>query len=170
MSRPLIYLSGPIAACTFSQATDWYSKARRLLHHNLRLLRPMRGKESLSQLCEEVAIGHHASDDPRAPWHMVDDEALSVIATRQAIASRDRWDVQRCDAVLMNLTHHQSRVSIGCMIEAGWADAYRKPLVLVSPADGPHAGHSILTGIATHCVHSLEAACEIINGLFADDY
>ena len=38
--------------------------------------------------------------------------------------------MQRCDVVLMYLIGAK-KVSIGTMIEAGWADAYRKPVVLV---------------------------------------
>ncbi len=48
----------------------------------------------------------------------------------EAVILRDKLDVQRCDIVLMNLLD-APRVSIGTMIELGWANAYGKPVVLV---------------------------------------
>lgn len=86
-----------------------------------------------------------------------------ILSGGKAIVARDRNDVLTCDAVLMNLSG-ADKVSIGTMIEVGWADAFRKPIVLVLEKDNPHV-HDMVTEIAGFRVGTLEDGIHIINAL-----
>ena len=107
----LVYLAGPISGTSYGESTDWReSIAEKIYPHTA--LSPMRGKSYLSS---EAAIA---------------DSYDTPLSCAKGIITRDRWDVERCDIVLVNLLG-ASRVSIGTMMEIAWADAYRKPVVLV---------------------------------------
>jgi len=69
----------------------------------------------------------------------------------------------------MNLSHCEDEVSIGCMIEAGWADAARVPIILKIPDWKPNrcAGRAILETLATYRTTHLEDATHVINSLFS---
>jgi nucleoside 2-deoxyribosyltransferase len=133
---------------------DWYSEARRFIDPNIALLRPMRGKEFLKN--KAILEKYEMPGNP--------------MTTANAISGRDRYDTMRADAILMNLTEAHEFVTVGCMIEAGWADAARRPIVLVAPLGNIHGGHVILEALATYRVKNLEDGCECINELFRDDH
>lgn len=167
----LIYASGHIAATDYDAATSWYARADALLNptHKLtscgrgyvetkdrpfELIRPMRGKDFLSRVVGPLGTGGN---------YAVNDTALQAeMVTSRGITARDRNDVMRCDAVLMNLTGAPSKISIGCAIEAGWADAARKPIVIVRQKDNVMAGHPILEGVAAYTVETLEEGCTLV--------
>lgn len=106
---PKIYLAGPMTGHSFDEANDWRLRAtKRLEALYIETLSPMRGESYLQP-----------GNTPHTP----------------GIPARDRNDIATCDAVLMNLLEMGSRVSIGTMIELGWADMLRKPVILVRNAD-----------------------------------
>lgn len=153
MTRHLVYLSGPISATDYEGATNWYDEAREYLAPEIGLLAPMRGKEYFRE--HKGPIGHAPFPD-------------KLLATGPAITGRDRFDTQRASAVLMNLIGCKGRVSIGCMIEAGWADAARVPIVLCMEPGNVHEGHAILETLATYRTHTLRDACHALNILFLE--
>lgn len=158
MSGLRIYLSGPISITDYSGATAWYEDAREMLDESFELLRPMRGKEYLAG--RPGPIEHYPANDARNPFpHRLGQQ----IATGQAITARDRADTMRADLVLMNLLGCNGRISIGCMIEAGWADAARVPIILVAERGNPHEGHAMLETLAAYRVHTLADACDLAN-------
>lgn len=161
--KPVVYLSGPVSAADYRGAVDWYASARAFLNPGISIAMPMRGKSALSQT--NGAIGCRASDDPGGPGIFAADEFAAMVGTRQAIAGRDRYDAQRAACVLMNLTGCRGKVSIGCMIEAGWADAARVPIVLVAEPGNIHEGHAILEAIATYRAPNLGRGCAAVNTL-----
>lgn len=81
-------------------------------------------------------------------------------AIGEAAILRDKIDVQRCDIVLMNLLG-ASYVSIGTMVELGWADAYGKPVVLVMEPGNVHT-HGFVRSLARFKCSSLAEAFETI--------
>lgn len=82
-------------------------------------------------------------------------------AGERAIITRDRFDVMSCDVILMNLLPMGDRVSIGTFIELGWADANRKPVVMVrSPDCKSH--HPMVDQLVGFDVQSLEDAIHTI--------
>lgn len=65
----------------------------------------------------------------------------------------------------MNLVGAE-RVSIGTMIEAGWADAFRKPVVLAIEEGNMHH-HAMLEHISGWIVSDLDQAIDVTKALLA---
>ena len=170
-SRPRVYLAGPITGLSYEGATDWREYAKRALAPEVIGVSPMRGKEYLAHLKD---IGGTPDE------HYM---RLQAMSTPKGITNRDRWDCKTCDAILMNVLG-ATKASVGTMIEAGWANAYGVPVVLVIEAEGkmlnpatqpspdpallpvnPHY-HSILDQIAAFSVPTLEEAIHILKTMF----
>lgn len=142
-----IYLAGPIKGQSYSGATGWRDYARqRLLDNGIIGLSPMRGKEFLK--------GTEKLDDQ---------QYQHPLTTDIGITGRDRWDVNHCDIVLMNLLD-TTEISIGSMIEIGWADILRKPLVLVMTPENVH-WHPMARACAISVVPTLDQALNLICAL-----
>lgn len=140
-----VYLAGPISGQSYAAATDWRTVAERALNkHSIASLSPMRGKAYLSS---EQMVADHYPD--------------KVLCTVKGITTRDRWDVMRCDVVLMYLAGAE-RVSVGTMIELGWADACRKPVVAVMEGPGNPHWHGMVREIAGFVVPTLDEALGIV--------
>ena len=152
-----VYLAGPITGLTYDNCTDWRSSvAKQLGESGITCFSPMRAKEYLRS--EGKLIGSY-EDHPTA--------------TAKGITSRDRCDVQTCDLVLMNLLGAE-RVSIGTMIEVGWADAWRKPIVLAIEKPRHRFAfvrkqnihtHPMLSEIASFTVHNLSDAVDTVRAI-----
>ena len=68
------------------------------------------------------------------------------MSSQSGINTRDRMDVARCHMMLVNLVGAK-KVSIGSVVEIGWADAYRKPVVLVMEKNNVHSHPMILGNV-----------------------
>jgi nucleoside 2-deoxyribosyltransferase len=118
MSRPRVYLAGPITGLSYGGATDWREAAKYALHlMHIDGFSPLRAKQYLKG--EEKIDG-----SPEAY------QRVHPLSAPKGICTRDREDVRRADVVLMNLLGAE-RISVGSMIEIGWADAFRVPLVVI---------------------------------------
>lgn len=154
MSLPRCYLAGPITGLSFAGCTSWRERAVQLLAPDVLGISPMRGKEYLAHL---PAIGGTP----------VEEYMANAISTPKAIVTRDRFDVRTADCVMMNLLGAQI-VSIGTMIEAGWADAWRVPIVLViEPGVQNVHAHAMLDQVSGYVVHTLEEAAHMVKVLLA---
>lgn len=144
----LVYLCGPITGLSYTGATDWRAGvAAELQSVGIGSLSPMRGK---SYLEKETNLGF--------------DYANTLLSNNRAITARDRFDTMRCDLVLSNLLGSQ-RVSIGSMIEFGWADAKRIPIVCVMEPTGNLHDHGMVKEIASWIVPRLEDALAITKAI-----
>lgn len=169
-TRPRVYLAGPISGLSYEGATDWREYAKLHLGPEVIGVSPMRGKEYLAHLTN---IGGTPDEG----------YMTKTMSTPKAITNRDRWDCRTCDAVLMNVLG-ATKASVGTMIEAGWANAYGVPVVLVIEAEGkmldpstqpspdpalqpvnPHY-HSILDQVAAFTTPSLDEAIHILKTMF----
>lgn len=149
----LVYLAGPITGLTFGDCTDWRKDAiKRLAEHGITGLSPMRGKEYLLEIAKDKPLG------PDGDKYVL--SFKSPLSTNAGITTRDRWDCQRADAVLMNLCGAK-QVSIGSMIEVGWADAARRPIVLAMDEGNIHHHGMVLSCCGLHTT-TLEQALDII--------
>ena len=117
---------------SYGDSTDWREYAKQeLAKHGIVGISPMRAKEFLK---DETRI--EGSYEP-------------VIASQSGIVARDRFDVQSCNIMLSNLLGLE-KITLGTMVEYGWADAFRKPIITVMEKEGnPHDHPFIreLTGI-----------------------
>lgn len=95
--------------------------------------------------------------------HPIKGEYEGPLTNRHAITMRDRHDCLTCDAMLVYLKG-ADKVSIGTMIELGWADALRKPIVLVMEPGNIHE-HVIAGSIPVACVETLTEGCDVIRSI-----
>lgn len=150
--RGTVYLAGPISGLSYEGATDWRNDVCvELAEFGITGLSPMRHKE---YLLGETTLADAYDDDP-----------LKALSTSKAITTRDRWDCQRADLVLMNLAG-ATKVSIGSMIEIGWADAARVPIVGVLGEDDLHY-HAMVRECLGWVVPTLEEAVDITIAVLA---
>jgi len=142
-----VYLSGPITGESYDDVTDWREETAAVLaSYEITALSPLRHK------------GYLAGETYIAPSY--DEHTMSK---QKAITIRDRWDVMRSDIVLVNLLD-TNRISIGTVMELAWADAFRKPIVLVMENGGMHS-HPLLEEVCAFHVETLEEGIEVLKGL-----
>lgn len=140
-----VYLAGVISGMTYREATAWRDEVQEMFLDHVIGLSPLRTKGFFDQ------------------DHVNEDSYEHLFATEQAITARDRFDCCRADMILMNLLG-APKVSIGSMIELGWADANRIPIVVVMDEQKMH-DHPMVRDIASWVVHDLPTAVTIINGV-----
>lgn len=148
-----VYLAGPISGFSYDQAVHWRGEvAAKLASAGVQCLSPMRDKTTLRGA---VAIGRN--------------DETHMLCSQRAIFCRDHYDVRACDVVLVNLRGARE-ISIGTMVELGWATAYRKPIVLVmelcSYTSNVH-DHPFARQAADFIVNDLDTAAAIVKSILA---
>lgn len=147
-ARPIVYLAGPIKGLTYDQATFWRTYARKdLAACGIDTIDPV----EMSLATQVGPLGCSAD---------------GVMSSQKAIVTKDRHHVGRANAMLAYL-HGSTRVSIGTMVEFGWADARRIPIVTVMEPGNPH-DHSFVREMSGWIVEDLEVGLGIINALFSE--
>jgi len=133
-----VYLAGPISGLDYNGCNDWREHAKsQLKEWGIAGVSPMRGKEYLS-LEKNIS-----------------DEYDSVLSCQKGITTRDRFDSTSCDIMLVNLLGAK-KVSIGTMIEYGWADSARRPIISVIEKEGNPHDHSMVRELTGFRVESLD--------------
>jgi nucleoside 2-deoxyribosyltransferase len=139
-----IYLAGPITGLTYEQcALGWRENIIPLLPE-FTLVNPMRGKDFLAN--EGPLVGAYA------------DFPMSSV---NGIIGRDRNDVFTCDLVIACFLESEGNFSLGTAMEFGWADAKRKPVIMVAEEGDVHREHPMLSGAAVYIVSALEDAARL---------
>lgn len=156
MTSRSVYLAGPITGTTYGECTDWREYVKRNLAPGVVGYSPMRAKAYLARLPDAIS-GHG-----REYAH------LGALSLGAGVVARDRFDTTRCDVVLVNLLG-ASRVSIGTMIELGWADAARNPIVLAMEDDNPTHDHMMVRTLAGYIVPTLDEAIHVVNAILTPD-
>lgn len=145
--RPKVYLAGAISGLTYAQGQDWRTFATAELDKM--------GIDGYSPL--------RAKDYLRNVGKIEQSYQFNPLSSDRGIMTRDRWDVMTADVILMYLLGTGSRVSVGTMIEAGWADAFRKPIVLVMEKEGNVHEHPMLREATGFRVTTLEEGLTVVN-------
>jgi nucleoside 2-deoxyribosyltransferase len=150
-----VYLSGPITGLTFQGATDWRQYAINALSRaNISGVSPMRAKDYLAKLTAPISgHGREYAD-------------LGVLSTPQAVVARDRYDTTRVDVMLMNLLG-ADRISIGTMVELGWADSARVPVVGVIEPEGNVHDHMFVNQLIGFRVTTLDAGLDVVKAILS---
>lgn len=148
-----VYLSGPITGLTFDGATDWRQYAiTDLAHDGIKGVSPMRAKDYLASL--NGPISGHGREYAK----------LGVLSTPAAVCARDRFDTTGCDVMLMNLLG-ADRVSIGTMVEIGWADVSRVPIIgIIEPTGNVH-DHMFVNQLIGFRVETLDEGLSIAKAI-----
>jgi nucleoside 2-deoxyribosyltransferase len=147
---PLIYLSGPITGTSASDA-NWRNVVRRKLPANFTVFDP-------SLQSPDRSIRYLKALTPA--------EGLERLRHGKFISDRNRRQIQKSDALLCNLLHATTRVSIGAVGEIHWANAFGIPVILVREAEGNIHDHSIINALASELCSTLDDACKTLVGMF----
>lgn len=148
MNTYRVYLSGPITGLSYEGAVDWREAVRRELPSHIVGISPMRAKDFLKDRTDLKA-------------ECYPEYALSA---PKGVVTRDRFDTMRCNVMLLNLLG-ASRVSIGSMIEIGWADAARVPIVLVMEKEGNPHMHAMVQEMCGYWVYTLEEGVQLVKAI-----
>lgn len=141
------YLAGPIRGLSYDGATDWREHVQKeLADVGICARSPMRGKQYL------------------ASEAVLENDYPQPLSTPAAIVARDRFDVQTCDLMLANLLGASS-VSIGTMVEYGWADAFRTPIVTVIDEQGGWHDHPFVRQLSGWVVQSVDEGIDIVKAI-----
>jgi hypothetical protein len=129
VTKPLVYLGGPITNTEEGERGDWRETCRNRFAPDIQVISPLRQK------VETIDESHELSADQR----------LQLMQHGRGVAARDRFDVARCDLLFMNLKNSKN-ISIGSVGEIFWADAYRKPVIVVRENGNIHT-HAMLDAL-----------------------
>lgn len=151
-ARPKVYLAGAISGLTYDQGQDWRDYATQSLNKmGIDGYSPLRAKDFLKSF-GKIEQSYELTEQP-----------LASLSTDRGIMTRDRNDVLTADAVLFYLLGTGSRVSVGTCIEFGWADAFRKPVVLVMEPEGNVHEHPMVREATGFRVNTLEKGLAVLN-------
>lgn len=149
-----VYLAGPITGLTFGDAQDWRSYAKtRLAESGIDGYSPLRAKDYLLE--RGVLSGH--------PDAYTD----QVLSSAKGILNRDRWDVMTCDIMFVNLLG-STATSIGTVMEIAYADAFRKPAVVVMEEDNAHH-HAMLDSAVGWITTDLDFGLDLVKAILLPD-
>jgi nucleoside 2-deoxyribosyltransferase len=137
----LVYLAGPINGLLYEEGQDWRNYVSTRLPVEIRAMSPLRGKVQ-----QFVRMGKITGTNEDCP-----------LTSQSGLTTRDRFDCTRADAVIMNLLG-ATKVSIGTMIEVGWADLAGRPLILVMEKAGNVHDHPMVKQCAGFRVDNLDDA------------
>lgn len=151
-SMPKVYLAGAISGLTYGEGQSWRDHACNLLvERGLLGYSPLRAKDYLR------SVGTIEQS------YQIQAQPCGCLSSDRGIMTRDRYDVMTADAVLIYLLGTGSRVSVGTCIEFGWADAFRKPIVVVMEPEGNVHDHPMVREATGFRVATLEEGIEVID-------
>jgi len=142
-----LYLAGPITGLSYGQSTDWRQYVADRLPSYICPVSPMRGKKYLEG---EQKIAASYEEIP--------------LSCQRGITCRDRHGVMSCDMLFVNLLG-ASVVSIGTVMELGWADMLRKPIVLVIEKEGNIHDHPMIREVIGFRVDNLDDGIKIADAV-----
>lgn len=145
-----IYLAGPITGASYSEArfgwrNDLALKVKRYVPFDVELLSPMRNTEDHAGV---KCLASPAKDEP------------NTMLTARGTMTRDFADIRRCDLFVCCLTE-ATRVSIGTMIELGYARAEGKPILMIYNGNPVHE-HAWVQEIGDYNVTTIADAVKVI--------
>lgn len=139
-----LYLAGPIKGRSYEEAIKWRDEATRQLQPaGIICLSPMRWRPELS-----------------GSERITDDYKNNPMLERKGIVTRDRFDVKRSHALLVNFLGAE-KCSPGTPIEYGWANAWDKPIITVMERTGNPYDHGFIRELSGYCVETLDEGIEI---------
>jgi nucleoside 2-deoxyribosyltransferase len=113
-----VYLAGAISGLTYDQGQDWRVQVKEALAPEIACYSPLRAKDYL-----------------RSAGVLEQFYESTPLSTDRGIMTRDYNDCITSDLIFVNLLGATPRVSIGTMMELGFAYAHRKPVVMVIEDD-----------------------------------
>lgn len=142
-----VYLAGPITGLSYGKAIDWRNDARKKLElwsdGRVKGYSPLRHKEYLNKETE-------IADSYNVP-----------LSNQRGITARDRMDCMTSDALLFNCLG-ANKPTFGTVMEMGWGDAFRKPMVLVMEEQGNMHDHAMIREVCQFRVPDLDSGLTLV--------
>ncbi len=156
--KRFVYLAGPIAGCSYKEATDWREAVVQDFAPGIIGISPMRLKEWCARVREITDVDQYRE--------ITDEAEYLITGEGHAIGTRDFFDVGHADMVLAYLpeTLNSRRPSWGTSIEIGWASAQRVPVVLVTD-DPSLVKHPLVRTHVGWIVPTLELGVAVVNSV-----
>jgi len=153
-----VYLAGPIAGCSYKQATDWREAVQTDFLPGIVGVSPMRLKE----WCRGVRKIRGVKQFEKA----AETNEFLMTGESHAIRTRDFFDVRESDMILAYLPKelNKDRPSWGTAVEIGWASAISKPVVLVTD-DKSLMAHPLIRESVGWIVPDLQLGAEVVNSV-----
>jgi nucleoside 2-deoxyribosyltransferase len=153
-----VYLAGPITGLSYGGTTSWREYVKmELATRGIRGVSPMRDKAYLSK---EKAIG-----DSYDQLKIVTENRLkTVLSGQRGIYTRDRYDCTHCDAIFANFLG-ATRVSIGSVIELGWANGHNIPIILAIEPEGNIHEHALVRECTGFRVETVNDGMDVVTSL-----
>ncbi len=150
MSKPLVYLFGPIAGLSYAEASQGVRRdLAEGLEDSFETLSPMRDKEALRGL--PSIQGTYPKE---------------LTCSAQAVVMRDLTDVRRAD-VLVGWKVAGRHFSLGSPFEMGYAAALGKPIILILDPEDELRGHPFIEAVPLlTVVETVDDAVELTYSLF----
>lgn len=142
-----VYLAGPISGLDHKGCTDWRQYVVDNLPAGVVGFSPMRAKQYL----ENAGTLEGSYED-------------FPLSSQRGIYARDKYDCERTDIVLVNLMGAKT-VSIGTMMELGWATGVNTPIVLVMEEEGNIHDHPMVREACPFIVQDLDTAIDVIGAI-----
>lgn len=161
MVNKCVYLAGPISGLTYEEASGWrdyFSESFALTNSDIKCLSPLRaaihlrGHKGLLTDCE-IVPGLEC--------------VVKAMSTPLGVVTRDKFDCTNCSVVVLNLLNAK-RVSIGSMVEVGWANANNIPIVLIMEPEGNCHEHAFVTESCQFRTDSVVDAIKIVQAILGD--
>lgn len=134
-----VYLASPMSGMTLKATNRWREIATEFFEDlGVKCLSPLRDKE-YPDILDKNYIGD------------------SLFFTSKFLTLRDRNDVKSSDLILFNFSIAPKKISIGSLIEVGWADAFDKPSVCIIQKENNVHLHPMLIESCDFVVDSLES-------------
>lgn len=138
-----VYLAGQMGGLTFEEANHWRKHVAYQLDKasdgRIECYSPMRGKMTLFD--KQGVMSSGAYDD-------------NPLTTARGIMTRDYTDCAKADLIFANFIGC-TQISMGTVMEMGFAYAHRVPVVAVINKNNVHAGHCMMEEAFTFKVKSL---------------
>lgn len=146
--KPSIYLAGPIIGLTFGESENWRDYVKGKLPE-MACFSPLRCSEHL--LRHRGALIETSYED-------------NPMTSADGIMVRDHLDVMNRDLTFCFLTG-APRVSIGTVMELGFAYAHRKPVILVMEKTGNIHEHCMVRKAGVFSTDDLDEGIELAKAI-----
>jgi len=130
---------GPILGTEYKECHDWREHAiKELAKHGIEGISPLRHKD----IVDKSGL-------------MADFGGGNMMTTSSGMVTRDRYDATHCELGLANLLGAK-KISLGTMVEYGWLDMKRVPIITVMEKEGNPHEHSFIRELSGYRVETLE--------------
>lgn len=143
-----IYCAHAISGRSKSEIVDYYKKVVNELREQ--------GYDVYHPIVEVNYIRNDISEKDQP-------KVISPTVTNHSIKERDKWMVRQCDVIFCDLTG-TNKVSIGCVAEIAWADAWGKHVVVAMEKDNLHR-HAFIEEIATVVFDTYDNSMDYLDDL-----